>query len=285
MKNGFRLFCLVFFALSGLSLKSQDVKWDAHWITHPTVQPQTHAVILFRKSFELPVKPEKFVVHVSADNHYRLFVNGKYILRGPARGDISHWFFETIDLAEYLQAGKNTIAAEVVNWGPKRSFTYFSQMTSFIMQGNSKAEEVVNTWDGTWKCLHNQAYSMKNVEWMTDRTTIDFGLYVCNPTDSIQAELYPWGWEQTDYMDANWLPAKWCNDAGSRDNTFAGGVLYSGGKLLIPRRTGILEENKVQFVSIRKVTGIQKNENFIHGFGGLIIPATHRPNLRNYGLP
>jgi len=46
-------------------------------------------------------------------------------LPGPARGDLSHWFYETIDLAGYLKSGKNTIAAEVVNWGPKRSFTVF----------------------------------------------------------------------------------------------------------------------------------------------------------------
>jgi alpha-L-rhamnosidase len=119
---------------------AQSVKWTSQWIMHPTAEPQSHAVILFRKNFELPAKPEKFVVHVSADNHYRLFVNGQYITRGPARGDLSHWFYETLDLAPYLKAGKNSIAAEVVNWGPKRSFTYFSQMTSFILQGDSEAE-------------------------------------------------------------------------------------------------------------------------------------------------
>ena len=74
---------------------AQDVKWTAQWIMHHTVEPQAFSVVLFRKDFELPVKPQKFVVHLSADNHYRLFVNGKYITRGPARGDISHWFYET----------------------------------------------------------------------------------------------------------------------------------------------------------------------------------------------
>lgn len=163
-----------------------EVTWTAQWVMHPTAEPQAYAVVLFRKSFELPVKPQKFIVHVSADNHYRLFVNGQYILRGPARGDISHWFYETIDLSQYLQTGKNTIAAEVVNWGPKRSFTFFSQMTSFILQGETEAEKMVNSAGGSWKCIQNKAYNPKIVEWMTDRNTIDFGLYVGNPTDSIQ---------------------------------------------------------------------------------------------------
>jgi len=261
------------------SIFAEDVKWTAHWIMHPTVQPQDHAMILFRKSFELPSKPAKFVVHVSADNHYRLFVNGKYITRGPARGDISHWFYETLDLAEYLQAGKNVIAAEVVNWGPKRSFSYFSQMTSFIMQGESDAEKMVNTSGGSWKCLQNQAFNAKMVNWMTDRSTIDFGLYVGNPTDSIVGAKYPWGWETGDYSDSAWLPAKWADIAGGRDQQFAGGILYSGGKLLIARRVGLLKEEKVPFAGIRRSSGIEATDNFIKGTGSLTIPPNKKVSI------
>jgi alpha-L-rhamnosidase len=253
-----------FFALSSFA---QNVKWTAQWIMHPTTEPQAASMVLFRKSFELQAKPEKFVVHVSADNHYRLFVNGKYILRGPARGDITHWFFETIDLASYLQTGKNTIAAEVVNWG------------SFILQGDSLAGNLVNTSGGAWKCMQNEAWSPKIVNWMTDRSTIDFGLYVGNPTDSIRADKYPWGWEKTDFDDSKWLPAKWCDIAGGRDQQFAGGILYGGGKMLIPRRTGILKEIKVQFTTIRRTSGIEKNEDFIHDKGSLIIPANQKVSI------
>jgi len=258
---------------------AQPVNWKAQWIMHPTAEPQAHAVILFRKNFELPAKPEKFVIHVSADNHYRLFVNGKYVTRGPARGDISHWFFETLDIAGYLQSGKNTVAAEVVNWGPKRSFTYFSQMTSFILQGDTKDEKMINTSGGSWKCVRNEAYSPKIVEWMTDRNTIDFGLYVGNPTDSIRADSYPWGWETTDYDDSKWLPTKWCDIAGGRDEQFSGGILYGGGKMLIPRLTGILKEEKVMFAGIRRSTGMDVKEDFLKGTGSLIIPANTKVSV------
>lgn len=187
--------------------RAQGIKWDAHWIMHPTAQPNDHQMVLFRKCFDLVTKPAKFVVHLSADNHYRLFVNGEYVLRGPARGDISHWFFETVDIAKYLNSGQNTLAVEVVNWGPKRSFTFFSQMTSFILQGDSETESVVNTSGGSWKCIQNKAYTPKIVEWMTDRSIIDFGLYVGNPSDSIRADQYPWGWQSPVFDDSEWLPA------------------------------------------------------------------------------
>jgi len=97
LRNKFFAFFLIL--LSAISSQSQVVNWTSHWIMHPTAEPQSHGVILFRKNFELTSRPQQFVVHLSADNHYRLFVNGKYITRGPARGDIAHWFYETIDLA------------------------------------------------------------------------------------------------------------------------------------------------------------------------------------------
>ncbi len=265
------LVLLLFFPL--LLWGAKPEKWKAHWIMHPDVQPQSHAVVLFRKNFNLQEKPDSFIIHVSADNHYRLFVNGKYILRGPARGDLAHWFYETVDIADYLQPGKNVIAAEVVNWGPKRSFSYFSQMTSFIMQGDTKAEEIVNTHGGTWKCMHNKAHYPKIVDWMTDRSTIDFGLYTGNPTDSIRGDQYPWGWETTGYDDNDWLPSKWADVAGGRETQHAGGILYSGGKLLVPRTVPLLQEKPVPFHDVRSTIGLAEGDSYIDDMGSLVIPA------------
>ena len=269
---------LVLLTFSSVSLAA-DITWSAEWIMHPAVQPQEHAVIIFRKSFNIQSKPSSFIIHLSADNHYRLFVNGKYVLRGPARGDLSHWFYETVDIAEYLRSGKNTLAAEVINWGPKRSFTFFSQMTSFILQGDTENEKMVNTSGGTWKCFHNKAVAAKNIDWMNDRSTIDFGLYVGNPTDSVRAELYPWGWERPDFDDNSWLPARMCDIAGGRGHQYAGGILYSGGKLLIPRRTAILEEKKIHFGAVRKMTGMTLNDGFINDKGELKIPAGRKVSI------
>lgn len=257
----------------------QPEKWTAQWIMHPTVEPQSHAVILFRKNLQIVEKPQNFTVYVSADNHYRLFVNGKYISRGPARGDISHWFYETLDIAAHLQEGENTIAAEVVNWGPKRSFSYFSQMTSFILQGSGEAEKLVNTLGGTWKCFHNRAHSPKHIDWIFDKSTIDFGLYVGNPTDSIRAELYPWGWQNNGFDDSSWLPAKWADVAGGRNSQHAGGILFSGGKLLVPRTVPVLKETPMNFPTIRRIEGSEKDDGFIHGTKPFVVKPNSRVSI------
>jgi hypothetical protein len=74
-----------------------------------------------RRTFDLASKPDRFVVHVSADNRYRLYVNGDEVSNGPQRSDVMHWRYETVDIAPKLRAGRNVVAALVWNWGPTRS--------------------------------------------------------------------------------------------------------------------------------------------------------------------
>src|ERR1019366_4236916 len=51
--------------------------WTASWIAVPHAPRAEYGVYHFRKTFELPARPERFLVHVSADNRYQLFVNGQ----------------------------------------------------------------------------------------------------------------------------------------------------------------------------------------------------------------
>ena len=139
--------------------------WKSFWIKCPGAPEADYAVTLYRRTFDLPAKPEKFIVHVSADNRYKLFVNGKMASMGPQLSEPGHWRYETIDMAPYLKPGKNTLAAEVANWGPDRFFGIMSVRTGFFVQGNSDAEAAVNT-DEKWKAFHNKAYSPLYLNWI-----------------------------------------------------------------------------------------------------------------------
>lgn len=76
--------------------------WKAQWITHPTESTLDSRKFLFRRTFDLDEKPEKFLIYLSADNRYRLYVNGAYVVSGPSSGDINHYRYETLDIAESL---------------------------------------------------------------------------------------------------------------------------------------------------------------------------------------
>ena len=91
----------------------------ASWIAPPGMPGDSAVVFHARRTFDLASRPDRFIVHVSADNRYRLYVNGEQVLSGPQRSDVMHWRYETIDLAPRLHAGRNVIAALVWNWQPR----------------------------------------------------------------------------------------------------------------------------------------------------------------------
>ena len=93
MKNLFLLFAFI-----SLSAVAQTVNpelltknWRAFWVYVPNTDPNDYGVYHFRKVLSLEAKPATYVVHVSADNRYKLFVNGQLVSLGPARGDLYHW--------------------------------------------------------------------------------------------------------------------------------------------------------------------------------------------------
>jgi alpha-L-rhamnosidase len=92
---------LVFFCCSSFAQTINDSllqnPWKAQWITAPGNTPanawivsydasfKEYGVYKFRKSFSLAAKPSSFVVHVSADNRYKLYVNEQLVSLGPER--------------------------------------------------------------------------------------------------------------------------------------------------------------------------------------------------------
>ena len=91
--------------------------WHAAWVTHPSAPLREPVVLHFRRSLELVAVPTSYPVRASADNRFILYVNGRRVGDGPARGDLSHWRYERFDLAPLLHAGSNLITATVWNWG------------------------------------------------------------------------------------------------------------------------------------------------------------------------
>ena len=69
----------------------------------------------FRRDFRLARLPDKAPLFITADQCYRLFVNGRYVGRGPARGYQVSWPYDEYDLAPYLARGRNWISIEGYN--------------------------------------------------------------------------------------------------------------------------------------------------------------------------
>lgn len=236
--------------------------WPARWITHPDAPQRGYGVYHFRKSFQLNQVPAAFVVQVSADNRYRLFVNGTPVCSGPARGDLFNWYFESIDLAPYLKAGKNTIAALVWNMGELAPVAQISNQTGFLLQGNTSKEAIINT-DSSWRVLKNKGYAPTSLD-NGDRLQ---AYMVVGPGDQVDGRQYPWGWEKSNYDDQAWLAAKAISDSVpigyGTDNLWT----------MAPRTIPIFKETITRFPSIRRTTGISLPADFLSGTKPFQVPA------------
>ena len=172
--------------------------WSAYWIAVPGSPATAYGVYHFRKTITLANSPATFVVHVSADNRYKLFVNGQLVSLGPARSDVQHWHFETVDLSPFLHQGANTLAAVVWNFGDYSPLAQHSFRTGFLLQGNGLTERVADT-NRSWVCLLNKAYTPLPTDLHT--------FFAVGPGDRIDGSQYPWDWETPNFADGQWPKA------------------------------------------------------------------------------
>ena len=100
-----------------LALSCDASVWPAVWIgCHAEKSGADLRVAYFRKSAQLNTVPDAHLIRVSADNRYKLFVNGVLVSLGPARSDLSNWNYETVDIAPYLRQGKNPGSRSMELW-------------------------------------------------------------------------------------------------------------------------------------------------------------------------
>src|SRR5438552_7700742 len=105
------------------SPSSDEKKWPAEWIweqiplgSHRGPQVK-NLFTYFRRTFDLSEGVDKALVQISADSRYKLYVNGHYVGRGPARCDPIWQYYDEYDVAHILRPGKNVVAALVHYYG------------------------------------------------------------------------------------------------------------------------------------------------------------------------
>ncbi len=253
---------------------------EAVWIAPPGMPPDSFGVFHARRTLDLAAKPDRFIVHVSADNRYRLYVNGTQVSSGPQRSDVLHWRYETVDLAPHLRVGANVIAAVVLNWGRRHPVAQHSVRTALLLQADSPREAVANTGAG-WKLYRDSAYT----ELIVAARDIGGAYYAAAHGEAIDGARYPWGWERVDYIDRDWftVPASGGDARVGQVNLHAvpgrGGYGDGGGWQLEPRDIPPMEESLIRFAAVRRSTGIAASDGFLKGGDALVVPAHTRATL------
>ncbi len=73
--------------------------------------------ILFRKKFTLGKKPKESKIYITADDYYKLYINGKFVGQGPAPAYNFAYEYNCIDITDFLIEGENLIAVHTLYQG------------------------------------------------------------------------------------------------------------------------------------------------------------------------
>ena len=151
--------------------------------------------VLFRRRVLLPPF-QKATLRITADDYYKLYVGGRFVSMGPAPVYPQQYFYNEIDLTDYLVEGENTFAVHVlyqglVNrvWvsGDGRHMLYFD----LYLDG-----ERVLVSDTDWLCADHTAYSVMG--------KVGYDTAFLERYDSRSPEV---GFEQPAFDDGAWQRA------------------------------------------------------------------------------
>ncbi|MHC4874292.1 MAG: alpha-L-rhamnosidase N-terminal domain-containing protein [Planctomycetota bacterium] len=88
------------------------MNWNANWIWLKENKATSTEYAQIRRKFNLESEATCAEVHISANNQYRLFINGTRVGRGPDRSDPRYPYYDSYPVTELLKKGENVITVE-----------------------------------------------------------------------------------------------------------------------------------------------------------------------------
>ncbi len=148
------------------NLRRQQAIDDATWIWMPGhdmwgVQAEDNAwgmrfgarwpkpaFFRFRNRFTSDGTPLRF--DVSADERFTLYLDGKAIVRGPHRGLVEHWYYQSYEIRG-LTPGEHVLEAVTWQLGLHAPFAQLSLHGGFILKAEGTYDAQLTTGSGPWE--------------------------------------------------------------------------------------------------------------------------------------
>jgi hypothetical protein len=137
----------------------------------PVETPDIHSV--FVKHFSLETLPTAAHIHLFAYTRYRLYVNGKYLGRGPCRFQNQHPEYDTRDILAALHPGPNVVAILVHRDAPTgRIMRHAPGLAAIIQIAHSDLTQSIPT-DPSWLSQPDPTFGPRNEAWASIEEHID----------------------------------------------------------------------------------------------------------------
>lgn len=133
---------------------------DADWIWIDDAGPAKGEMDAVRFSCEFSIRTEPLTIDVSADERFVLFLDGREIARGPHKGLVNHWYYQTYAV-EGLEADAHRLEAVVYRMGARRPRAVLSAgKGGFVLKADGAYDAVLTTGKAKWQAMRIKGTSM-----------------------------------------------------------------------------------------------------------------------------
>lgn len=222
-----------------------DHTWQAKWIWIDLPERTPNVYTEARTVFLIDSEVQSATLRISANQEYRLFVNGSFIGSGPSPSDNSWKYYDIYHVKSALKQGNNCIAILAYNFGNPEIVTeqrkgpggLITQLDIRTVEG-----DITVSTDANWKCRRSPrwVHAVSRMHLWSGYKEI----YLSERED---------GWERTDYDDSKWEKAKIAAVANDPDSSWP---------RLIPREIPFLSRETIRPVSVLRV---EKNYGSLQG--------------------
>ena len=152
--NNMKLFLEPVSNIGNIGIVPQYYIDRASWLWHPDVAVDQPALLRFHKKFESDGTPLR--LHISADQHYELCIDGRRISRGPDKSDVDHWSFSSYELS--LDTGEHIIDVFACWIGRHAPMAIMSWRGGFILAAEELYHKQLTTGVTEWNVSWTQGF-------------------------------------------------------------------------------------------------------------------------------
>ncbi|MBE7046222.1 MAG: alpha-L-rhamnosidase [Ruminococcaceae bacterium] len=148
--------------------------------------------ILFRCEFTLDdINGTK--IFISADDYYKLYINGKFVSMGPCPGYNFEYYYNEIDISDFVTVGKNTIAVH----------TYYQGLINRAWVSGDERHGLIFDIENNDKVILSSCESVK-CKYHTGFSSLGLLGYQTAFRECYDAGCDEAGFEKEDFDDSDW---------------------------------------------------------------------------------
>lgn len=113
-------------------------------------------VIQFARRFSAADLKLPFRIHVTADQRYKLYLDGEFVGLGPQRGDLDRWYFDSYDLSDNIGRSEHVLSAIIWHNRDNPPSAQISHRPMFLLVADDTNAEMIST-GAAWRCRNTGA--------------------------------------------------------------------------------------------------------------------------------